>query len=142
MVNDNVQMWTDLKIDLKSHDMLLNALRPIFQEVYLSQKNRPTGMGFYDFVVGDIHGIRVKQLREHARNGGKVVATYCVFVPKELVWAAGAIPLGLCAGTQFSVPTAESVLSRNTCALIKSSFGFKLGRVCPYVQATPMPMKL
>ncbi|MFC1957415.1 double-cubane-cluster-containing anaerobic reductase, partial [Chloroflexota bacterium] len=25
---------------------------------------------------------------------------------------------------------------RNTCALIKSSFGFKLGRTCPYVQAS------
>ncbi len=136
MTNENVQMWTDLNIDLKSHDVLLNALGPIFQEVYLSQKNRPTGMGFYDFVVGDIHGIRVKELREHAKNRGKVVATYCVFVPEELVWAADAIPVGLCAGTQFSVPMAESVLPRNTCALIKSSFGFKLGRVCPYVQAS------
>ncbi len=136
MVSDNVRMWTDLNIDLKSHDMLLSALGPIFQEVYLSQKNRPAGMGFYDFVVGDIHGIRVKELREHAKNGGKVVATYCVFVPEELVWAAGGIPVGLCAGTQFSVPMAEAVLPRNTCALIKSSFGFKLGRVCPYVQAS------
>jgi benzoyl-CoA reductase/2-hydroxyglutaryl-CoA dehydratase subunit BcrC/BadD/HgdB len=136
MANENVQMWTDLNIDVRSHDMLLNALGPIFQEVYLSQKNRPAGMGFYDFVVGDIHGIRVKELREHARTGGKVVATYCVFVPEELVWAAGGIPVGLCAGTQFSVPMAELVLPRNTCALIKSSFGFKLGRVCPYVQAS------
>jgi benzoyl-CoA reductase/2-hydroxyglutaryl-CoA dehydratase subunit BcrC/BadD/HgdB len=136
MSNDNIKMWTDLNIDLKSHDMLLSALGPIFQDVYLSQKNRPAGMGFYDFVVGDIHGIRVKELQEHARNGGKVVATYCVFVPEELVWAADAIPVGLCAGTQFSIPTAESVLPRNTCALIKSSFGFKLGRVCPYVQAS------
>ncbi len=136
MANDNVQMWTDLDIDLKSHDMFWNALGPIFQEVYLSQKNRPAGMGFYDFVVGDIHGIRVKELREHAKNGGKVVATYCVFVPEELVWAADGIPVGLCAGTQFSIPMAEAVLPRNTCALIKSSFGFKLGRVCPYVQAS------
>ncbi len=31
---------------------------------------------------------------------------------------------------------AEEVLPRNTCALIKSSFGFKLGLVCPYVQAS------
>jgi len=93
-------------------------------------------MGFFDFVVGDIHGIRVRELREHAKNGGKVVATYCVFVPEELVWAAGAIPVGLCAGTQFSIPLAEEVLPRNTCALIKSSFGFKLGRICPYVQAS------
>ena len=136
MTAENIQMWTDLNIDLKSHDILLSALGPMFQEVYLSQKNRPAGMGFYDFVVGDIHGIRVRELREHARNGGKVVATYCVFVPEELVWAADAIPVGLCAGTQFSVPMAESVLPRNTCALIKSSFGFKLGRVCPYVQAS------
>ena len=136
MANDNVRMWTELGIDMKKHDTLLNALGPLFQEVYLSQKNRPAGMGFYDFVVGDIHGIRVKELREHARNGGKVVATYCVFVPEELVWAADAIPVGLCAGTQFSVPIAEAVLPQNTCALIKSSFGFKLGRICPYVQAS------
>jgi benzoyl-CoA reductase/2-hydroxyglutaryl-CoA dehydratase subunit BcrC/BadD/HgdB len=129
-------MWTELGIDLEKHDMLLTALGPIFQEVYLSQKNRPAGMGFYDFVVGDIHGIRVKELKEHALNGGKVVATYCVFVPEELVWAADAVPVGLCAGTQFSVPIAESVLPKNTCALIKSSFGFKLGRICPYVQAS------
>jgi benzoyl-CoA reductase/2-hydroxyglutaryl-CoA dehydratase subunit BcrC/BadD/HgdB len=133
---DNKQMWAELGIDLKPHDALLNALGPVFQDVYLSQKDRPEGMGFFDFVVGDIHGIRVGELRQHAKNGGKVVATYCVFVPEELVWAADAIPVGLCAGTQFSVPLAEEVLPANTCALIKSSFGFKLGRICPYVQAS------
>ncbi|MFC1871372.1 double-cubane-cluster-containing anaerobic reductase [Chloroflexota bacterium] len=136
MTNDNRQMWTDLGINLKPHDELLNALSPIFQEIYRAQENRPQGMGFFDFVVGDIHGIRVRELREHAINGAKIVATYCVFVPEELVWAADAIPVGLCAGTQFSLPFAEEVLPRNTCALIKSSFGFKLGRICPYVQAS------
>jgi len=129
MANDNIQMWTELGIDLEKHNMLLNALGTLFQEVYLSQINRPAGMGFYDFVVGDIHGIRVKELKEHAFNGGKVVATYCVFVPEELVWAADGIPVGLCAGTQFSIPMAEAVLPQNTCALIKSSFGLKMGRV-------------
>jgi benzoyl-CoA reductase/2-hydroxyglutaryl-CoA dehydratase subunit BcrC/BadD/HgdB len=136
MPNENIPMWNELGIDLEIHDMLLNALGPMFQDIYLSQKNRPAGMGFYDFVVGDIHGIRVKELKEHAFNGGKVVATYCVFVPEEIVLAAGAIPVGLCAGTQFSIPMAEAVLPQNTCALIKSSFGFKLGRVCPYIQAS------
>ena len=136
MTNDNRQMWTALGIDLERHDVLLSALGPIYQETYLSQKNRPEGMGFFDFVVGDIHGIRVRELRQHAMNGGKVVATYCVFVPEEIVWAADAVPVGLCAGTQFSVPLAEEILPRNTCALIKSSFGFKLGRICPYVQAS------
>jgi benzoyl-CoA reductase/2-hydroxyglutaryl-CoA dehydratase subunit BcrC/BadD/HgdB len=135
-MTDNREMWKELGIDLASHDILLGGLGPAFKEVYLSQKNRPAAMGFFDFVVGDIHGIRVNELREHAKKGGKVVATYCVFVPEELVWAAGAIPIGLCAGAQFSVPIAEGILPVNTCALIKSSFGFKLGRICPYVQAS------
>ena len=138
MVNNNVQMWRELGIDLKPHDLLLNALGPAYQAIYLSQQKRPEGMGFFDFVVGDIHGVRVKELREHAKSGGKVVATYCVFVPEEIVWAAGGIPVGLCAGTQFTIPTAESVLPRNTCPLIKSSFGFKLGRICPYVQVADL----
>jgi benzoyl-CoA reductase/2-hydroxyglutaryl-CoA dehydratase subunit BcrC/BadD/HgdB len=123
-------------IDLERHDALLNALEPAYKDIYLSQTNRPGGMEFFDFVVGDIHGIRVKELSEHARSGGKVVATYCVFVPEEIVIAAGAIPVGLCAGTQFSVPLAEGVLPQNTCALIKSSFGFSLGQLCPYLRAS------
>jgi benzoyl-CoA reductase/2-hydroxyglutaryl-CoA dehydratase subunit BcrC/BadD/HgdB len=138
MADDNTKMWQELSIDLKPHETLLSALGPMFGEIYLSQKNRPTGMGFYDFVVGDIHGIRVKELVDHREKGGKVVATYCVFVPEEIVWAAGAIPVGLCAGTQFTIPAAESVLPRNTCALIKSSFGFKTARICPYVQASDL----
>ena len=136
MTTDNRELWKELGIDMEQHDGLLNFLPPVFGEVYLSQSNRPKGMAFFDTVVGDIHGIRVRELRERAINGDKVVATYCVFVPEEIVWAADAVPVGLCAGTQFSLPFAEQVLPRNTCALIKSSFGFKLGRICPYVQTS------
>jgi benzoyl-CoA reductase/2-hydroxyglutaryl-CoA dehydratase subunit BcrC/BadD/HgdB len=136
MTTDNREMWRELGIDLKQHDLLMNALPPIYKEIYLSQKNRPKGMDFFDFVVGDIHGIRVRELQQHAKGGGKVVATYCVFVPDEIILAAGAIPVGLCAGTNFSIPAAEQVLPRSTCDLIKSSFGFKLGRTCPYVQTS------
>jgi benzoyl-CoA reductase/2-hydroxyglutaryl-CoA dehydratase subunit BcrC/BadD/HgdB len=136
MTNDNRQMWIDLGIDLERHDTLLNALGPAYKEIYLSQMNRPKGMGFFDFVVEDIHGIRVRELRQHAKDGGKVVATYCVFVPDEIVLAAGAVPVGLCAGTNFSIQAAEQILPHNTCDLIKSSFGFKLGRTCPYIQAS------
>jgi len=136
MTTDNRELWTELGIDLRRHDALLEGLSPAFGQVYLAQQDRPQGMAFYDAVVGDIHGIRVHELRDFARDGGKVVATYCVFVPEEIVLAAGAVPVGLCGGAQFSVPLAEEVLPRNTCPLIKSSFGFKLGRICPYVQTS------
>ena len=136
MTTDYRQMWSGLGIELERHDILLDALSSIYRDIYLQQGNRPEAMGYFDFVVGDIHGIRVQELRKHAIDDGKVVATYCVFVPEEVILAVNAIPVGLCAGTQFSVPLAEEVLPRNTCPLIKSSFGFKLGRICPYVQAS------
>jgi benzoyl-CoA reductase/2-hydroxyglutaryl-CoA dehydratase subunit BcrC/BadD/HgdB len=93
-------------------------------------------MDYLDFVVSEIHGLRVKELQDHRAAGGKVVGLYCVFVPEDLVLAAGAVPVGLCAGAQFAIPDAEEVLPRNTCPLVKSSFGFKLSRTCPYVQAS------
>ena len=32
----------------------------------------------------------------------------------------------------------EKILPRNTCSLIKSAFGFKLGKVCPYIESADM----
>jgi len=135
-MTDYRSMWTELGLDLEKHDILLGALPGMYEGIFLSQDDRPEGMAYFDFVIGEIHGLRVRELMDHKASGGKVVGLFCVFVPEDLILAAGAIPVGLCAGTQFSVPDAEEVLPRNTCALIKSSFGFKFGRTCPYVQAS------
>jgi benzoyl-CoA reductase/2-hydroxyglutaryl-CoA dehydratase subunit BcrC/BadD/HgdB len=134
-MTDYRSMWTELDLDLDKHDMLLQALPGMYEGIFLTQQNRPESMAYFDFVIGEIHGLRVKELMDHKAKGGKVVGLFCVFVPEDLILASGAVG-GLCAGTQFSVPDAEDVLPRNTCALIKSSFGFKVGRTCPYVQAS------
>jgi benzoyl-CoA reductase/2-hydroxyglutaryl-CoA dehydratase subunit BcrC/BadD/HgdB len=135
-MTDYREMWAELGLDPEKHDALLQALSSMYGSIFLSQKGRPEAMDYFDFVVGEIHGLRVQELMDHKSNGGKVVGLYCVFVPEDLIMAAGAVPVGLCAGTQFSVPDAEEVLPRNTCPLIKSSFGFKLGLACPYLQAS------
>lgn len=55
-------MWQELGIDMEKHDELLGMLPEIFKEIYIdSQKNRPQTISFWDFVVGDIHGIRVSE---------------------------------------------------------------------------------
>ncbi len=131
-------MWKELGINMKRHDALLAALPAIYEQVYLSQQGRPQAMGFYDFVVSEIHGLRVKELMEHKAKGGKVFGTFCVYVPEEVIVAAGGICVGLCGGADFSVPTAEQILPRNLCALIKSAVGFKLGNICPYFQASDL----
>jgi benzoyl-CoA reductase/2-hydroxyglutaryl-CoA dehydratase subunit BcrC/BadD/HgdB len=131
-------MWRELGLDLAAHDQLLQVLGQGYQQIYLAQENRPQGMEYFNFVMSEVHGLRIKELVDGQKNGVKVVGSYCVFVPEELVRAAGATLVGLCSGADFAVDEVETVLPRNTCALIRSSFGFKLGRVCPYLESADM----
>ncbi len=66
-------------------------------------------------------------------TGAKIVGVYCAFTPKELIAAAGAIPVALCSGTSQAIPAAEAHLPRNLCPLIKASYGHALNDTCPYL---------
>ena len=135
---DYHQMWSALGMDLEKHDVLCEVLPEAFGGVYLSQQNRPQGMDFYDFVVSEIHGVRPAELIEHQKTGGKIFGTFCVYVPDEVVFAAGAIATGLCGGSQFWVPGGEKVLPANTCPLIKASVGARLDKTCPFFMIADM----
>lgn len=65
--------------------------------------------------------------------GAAIVGVYCAFTPKELIAAAGAIPVSLCSGTNKTIPAAEAHLPRNLCPLIKASYGHALSDSCPYL---------
>jgi benzoyl-CoA reductase/2-hydroxyglutaryl-CoA dehydratase subunit BcrC/BadD/HgdB len=135
-MSDYTQMWSELGLDLKAHDALLSVLGQAYQDVFLSQKDRPEGMKYFDFVMSEVHGLRIRELMDAKAEGRIVVGSYCVFVPEELILAVNGVSVGLCAGAEFNFEAAEAVLPRNTCALIKSAFGFKLGKVCPYLESS------
>lgn len=65
-------------------------------------------------------------------QGGKVVGTYCIYSPVEIILAAGASPISLCGTRQDPIPAAEKVLPRSLCPLIKASYGFATTDTCPY----------
>ena len=138
MSEDYKNMWKELGLDLEKHDALLEVLGKGYQDIFLSQKNRPEGMGYFDFVMSEVHGLRIKELMDEKKDGRKIIGSYCVFVPEEIVLAGNATLIGLCAGADFAMDEVEKVLPRNTCSLIKSTFGFKLGKVCPYLEASDM----
>ena len=50
---DYHQMWQDLGMDVKTHDLLCEALPGAFGDVYLSQENRPEGMDYFNMVVAE-----------------------------------------------------------------------------------------
>jgi benzoyl-CoA reductase/2-hydroxyglutaryl-CoA dehydratase subunit BcrC/BadD/HgdB len=132
------EMWEKLGINLRAHCALLDAIPQMYQGAYLSQDNRPEGMKYFDFVVSEIHGLRIQELQEHKAKGGKVIGTFCLYVPEEIIRALGALDIGLCAGAEWGYNEVEKVLPRNTCALIKSFVGFKMDRVCPYVESADL----
>lgn len=125
-------MWETLGMDVKTHDLLCEALPGMFSGVFMSQENRPEGMDYFYSVVAEIHGLRPAELVEHKKNGGKVVGTFCIHVPDEIPIAAGAIVTGLCSGSQFWVPGGEKKLPTATCPLIKASLGARFDRTCPF----------
>ena len=133
---DYTKMWSELGLDLKGHDALLSVLGEAYANIFLSQKNRPEGMKYFDFVMSEVHGLRIKELMGAKAQDRKVIGSYCVFVPEELILAVDGVSVGLCAGAEFNFEGAETLLPRNTCSLIKSAFGFKLGKVCPYLEAS------
>jgi benzoyl-CoA reductase/2-hydroxyglutaryl-CoA dehydratase subunit BcrC/BadD/HgdB len=138
MSEDYRSMWKELGLNLEAHDALLSVLGKAYKDIYMNQEDRPDGMKYFDFVISNVHSLRIKELLDEKKAGRKIIGSYCVFVPEEIALAANATLIGLCSGADFAMEEVEKYLPRNTCALIKSSFGFKLGKVCPYLESTDM----
>ena len=135
---DYRELWKNLNMDLEKHDELCAVLPELYGGVYLTQENRPEGMNYFNFVISEVHGLRVQELNDHKAQDGKVLGTFCVFVPDEVILAANAISVGLCAGSQFWVEDGEKLLPRNLCPLIKAAVGAKVSGTCPYFQSCDM----
>lgn len=135
---DYLKMWEELGMDVETHNQLCEVLPEAFGDVFLTQKNRPESMDYYNFVVAEIHGVRPMELIEHQKKGGKVFGTFCVYVPDEIIFAANGIATGLCGGSQFWVSGGEKVLPASTCPLIKASVGARLDRTCPFFRIADM----
>lgn len=54
----------------------------------------------------------------------KTVGTYCVLVPNELVYAAGAMPVRLCSGSYTAYSIGDEYVPRDACPLVKAVMGF------------------
>ncbi len=138
MPEDYREMWGSLGLNLEAHGGLLAVLGDAYQNIYLSQKNRPAGMQYFDYVVSEVHGQRIVELLKAKIEGKRIIGTFCIYVPEELILALDGIAIGLCAGADVGAEEAEKYIPRNTCALIKGFMGFKLAGLCPYVESADL----
>jgi benzoyl-CoA reductase/2-hydroxyglutaryl-CoA dehydratase subunit BcrC/BadD/HgdB len=138
MPKDCKEMWSSIGLNLEAHDGLLAVLSDAYKGIYLSQQNRPRGMGYFDFVISEVHGLRIEEIVKAKEQGRKVIGTFCVYVPEEIVLSVDGVCIGLCAGADVGTDEAEKYIPRNTCALIKAFMGFKLAGLCPYSELTDL----
>jgi len=89
---------------------------------------RPAGLDSFK----NIREQNIMTLKQKKEEGTKVAGIYCQFCPRELVLAAGAIPVGLCGTKNDPIAAAEKDLPRNLGPLIKSSYGLAVTDTCPY----------
>lgn len=71
-------------------------------------------------------------LQAKREEGKRIAGIYCDYAPSELIRAMDIVPTTLCAFSNSTIDSAETVLPANLCPLIKSSFGFIISDTCPF----------
>lgn len=66
--------------------------------------------------------------------GKPIVGIMCEFTPRELIMAAGAVPVCLCGGSAKTIPAAEEHLPSNLCPLVKSTYGYLVTHSNPFLE--------
>ncbi len=78
---------------------------------------------------------RCEEYADAAKKEGRpVVGFMCEVTPRELILAAGGVPVLLCGGSARTAEVAEEVLPSNLCPLIKSTFGYHLTGANPLME--------
>jgi benzoyl-CoA reductase/2-hydroxyglutaryl-CoA dehydratase subunit BcrC/BadD/HgdB len=67
-------------------------------------------------------------------EGRPIVGIMCEYAPRELIMAAGGIPVCLCGGSAATIPAAEKELPSTLCPLIKSTYGYHVEKSNPFLE--------
>lgn len=96
------------------------------------ESRRPANMAYFDRIFETFaHG---GEGTVQPRKGEKIIGTYCLFVPEELIYAAGARPVRLCSGAYESVEIGEEYLPEIACPMVKSEIGLSALPVLSFFQ--------
>ena len=70
--------------------------------------------------------------KEYKENGGRLAGCLCSYTPQEVLDAGQIAAVRLCGTSNETIADAETVLPKNLCPLIKSTYGFAYTEKCPY----------
>jgi hypothetical protein len=67
-------------------------------------------------------------------SGQPIIGIMCEYALRELILAAGAVPVCLCGGDADTIPAAEAHLPVNLCPLVKSTYGYLVAKANPFLE--------
>lgn len=83
-------------------------------------------------------GQMIPHCKEYARaahqQGQPIIGIMCEYAPRELIMAAGGVPVCLCGGDPDTIPAAETHLPANLCPLVKSTYGYLVEKANPFLE--------
>jgi len=131
-ISDNVEFQRDRTIEASK--------KQIAQELERMRKmpDRPKAMEYFE-KVAEFYTIRAEEVKLWKEHGGKVVGTLCVFIPHEIIDAAGALPLRVGSGFHEAVhPANELLADAGLCPMVKATLGCKMVGSSPYFSMADM----
>ncbi|MCL4499234.1 MAG: 2-hydroxyacyl-CoA dehydratase family protein [Chloroflexi bacterium] len=92
--------------------------------------DKPTAVEWFDEMID-----HCCDYAEEAKGQGRpIVGITCEYAPRELIMAAGGVPVCLCGGSAKTISAAEQYLPANLCPLIKSTFGYHIMQSNPFLE--------
>ena len=89
-----------------------------------------SSLGWFDRMIPNC----LAYARKQHEAGRPIVGILCEFTPREIILAAGGVPVCLCGGSRDTIPAAEEALPSNLCPLIKSTYGYAVARSNPFLE--------
>jgi benzoyl-CoA reductase/2-hydroxyglutaryl-CoA dehydratase subunit BcrC/BadD/HgdB len=139
--NDNVEHKIMPETNLKEINELKGSIKSasegiIAQTIERMKKttpNRPKEMEYFD-EIANLFGKRAKELEQAKAEGKKIVGYNCLFVPLELILAAGAIPVRINSGWYDTSKLGDRVVPVEVCPIIRSTIGAKMIEFSPFIE--------
>ncbi len=92
--------------------------------------SKESPLGWFDNMIGHCF----EYATAAKENGEPIVGILCEYTPRELIMAAGAVPVCLCGGSAEKIAPAEQHLPANLCPLIKSTYGYHVESANPFLE--------
>lgn len=108
------------KVVEQTRTNLVLAARGVI-DLLRANPTRPKGMDYFDKVVLGLY--QEDADLSTGKNREKLIGTFCLSTPEELIYAAGAVPVRLSAGIHATTPMGEDYLPVLSCPIVKSTVG-------------------